>query len=66
MNTFLAKIGWKHLRKRKIKIIVPFRSYPMRNWKFQKNNKKNQKIKMYHNEIISSQSRLEKTEKERK
>ena len=24
----------------KIKIIVPFRSYPMRNWKFQKNKKK--------------------------
>ena len=37
----------------------------MRNRKFQKNNKKNQKIKKYHYEFISSQNRLEKDEKER-
>ena len=48
MNTFKAKIGWKRMRKREIKIIVPFRSYPMRNRNFQKNNKKTQKIKKYH------------------
>ena len=28
MNTFLAEIGWKRMRKREIKIIVPFRSVP--------------------------------------
>ena len=40
MNTFLAKIGWKRMRKREIKIIVPFLFYPTRNRKFQKNRKK--------------------------
>ena len=39
MNTFLAKIGWKRMRKREIKIIVPFLFYPTRNRKFQKNRK---------------------------
>ena len=48
-----------------MKIIVPFRSCPMRNRKFQKNNKKIQKIKKYHYEFNSSQNRLEKDEKER-
>ena len=48
MGSFQAKIGWKMMRKREIKIIVPFRSYPMRNRKFLKNNKKIQKIKKYH------------------
>ena len=37
----------------------------MRNRKFQKNNKKIQKIKSNHYEFISSQNRLEKDEKER-
>ena len=37
----------------------------MRNRKFQKNNVKIQKIKKYHYEFISSQTRLEKDEKER-
>ena len=47
MNSFQAKIGWKQMRNREIKIIVPFRSYPMCNRKFQKkNSKKIQKIKM--------------------
>ena len=45
----------------KIKIIVPFRSYPTHNRKFQKNN---DKIKKYHYEFISSQNRLEIDEKE--
>ena len=38
MNSFLAKIDWKKMRNREIKIIVPFRSYPMRNRKFQTNS----------------------------
>ena len=37
----------------------------MCNRKFQKNNKKIQKIKKYHYEFISCQNRLEKDEKER-
>ena len=28
MNSFQAKIAWKQMRKREIKIIVPFRSAP--------------------------------------
>ena len=40
-------------------------SYLTRNRKFQKNNKKIQKIKKYHYEFISSQNRLEKDAKER-
>ena len=48
MASFPAKIGWKRLTKREIKTIVPFRSYPKRNRKFQKNNKKIQEIKKYH------------------
>ena len=66
MNTFLAKIGWKRKRKREIKIIVPFISYPTRNRKFQKNKKKIQKNNKYHCGFITSQNRLEKAEKERK
>ena len=30
INSFQAKIGWKQMRKREIKIIVPFRSVPTR------------------------------------
>ena len=30
MNSFQAKIGWKKMRKREIKTIVPFRSVPIR------------------------------------
>ena len=30
MNSFQSKIGWKKMRKREIKIIVPFRSVPTR------------------------------------
>ena len=39
------KIGWKRMRKIEIKIFVPFRSYPTRNTKFQKNSQKNSKYK---------------------
>ena len=46
MASFPPKIGWKIMRQRgKIKIIVPFRPYPTRNRKFQKNSKKLKKLK---------------------
>ena len=35
MASFKAKIGRKRMRKRETKIIVPIRSYPKRNRKFQ-------------------------------
>ena len=41
-----------------------FRSHPTRNLKFQKNNKKIEKIKIYHYGIISRQNRLENAEKQ--
>ena len=50
----------------KIKIIVTFRSHPTRNFKFQKNYNKIQKIKIYHYRFISSENRLEKAEKDKK
>ena len=50
----------------KIKIFVPFRSYPSRNRKFQKNSKKYQKIKKYHYGFILSQNKLDKAEEDRK
>ena len=65
MTSFQAKIDWERRRKRENKncCSVPFRSYPTRNRKFQKNRKK---IKKYDYGIISCQNRLEKTVKERK
>ena len=36
------------------------------NRKFEKNSKKNQKIKKHHHSFVSSQNRMEKAEKERK
>ena len=60
MNTFQAKIGWKRMRQREIKIFVPFRSYPTRNTKFQKNSQKNQNIKKYQYGNISGENRLQK------
>ena len=67
MASFQAKIGWKTQRKRENKNChsVPFRSYPTRNRKFQKNKKKIQKIKKYRNGFISSQNWFENAEKER-
>ena len=50
----------------KIKIIIPNRSYPTRNRKFQMSSKKIQKIKEHHYGFFSSQSRLERAEKEGK
>ena len=43
MASFKARIGWNRPRKKKINIVVLFRSYPTRNRKFQKNSKKIQK-----------------------
>ena len=45
---------------------MPFRSYPTRNIKFQKNNKKIRQTKKYHYDFISSENRLEKDEKDGK
>ena len=47
MTSFQGKIGWKPQRKRENKNChsVPFRSYPTRNRKFQKNKKKIKKLK---------------------
>ena len=53
------------MRKREIKITVPFRSCPTRVIKFQKNSAKIQKIKKYHYGVISSQNRLEKAQGEK-
>ena len=68
MYSFQAKIGWKKMRKGKNKNYrsVPFRSFPTRNRKFQKNSKKVQRIKKYHYGFISNQNLLENVEKERK
>ena len=68
MALFQAKIDWKSQRMRENKNChsIPFRFYPARNRKFQKNRKKIQKIKIYHYGFISSQNRLEKDEKKRK
>ena len=66
MASFEAKIGGgKGRGRKKIKIIVPFRSKSMRNRRFQKNSKKIQKIKKYHYGVISSQKRLEKAQREK-
>ena len=67
MASFRAKIGWKRPRKREYKTYrsVPFRSYSLRNRKFQK-KQQIQKIKKHHYGFISSQNRLEKAKKERK
>ena len=49
MASFQAK-NWLEMAQKetKIQIIVSFRSYPMRNRKFQKNSKKIQKIIKYY------------------
>ena len=66
MASLQAKIGWKRLKREKIKIIVSFRSNPTDNRKFTKNSKSIKKIQKYYYGFISSQNRLEKAEKERK
>ena len=64
MPSFQVKIGLKSREREKIKIIVPFRSYPTLNRKFLKNSKKIQKVKKYHYGLISSQNTLEKDVKQ--
>ena len=66
MAPFQAKIGCKTHRNREKKIFhsVPFRSYPMRNRKFQKKSKKIENTKIYHYGFISRQNRLENAEKQ--
>ena len=66
MASFQAEIGWKRMKKIKIKIIVSFRTNPTRNRKLKKNSKKIKKSKKYHYGFISSQNMLAKDEKERK
>ena len=61
----VTQVG-KGREREKIKIILPLRSYPTRNRKFQKNSKKILKIRKYHYGLLSSQNRLEKAEKVRK
>ena len=61
----VTQVG-KGREREKIKIILPLRSYPNRNRKFQKNSKKILKIRKYHYGLLSSQNRLEKAEKVRK
>ena len=60
MYSFQAKIGLKKMRKGENKNyrFVPFRSYPTRNLKFQKNCNKIQKIKIYHYGFVSSENML--------
>ena len=63
MASFQAKIGWKRLKREKIKIIASFRSCTTDNRKFQNNSKNIQKIQTYHYGFISGQNCLEKVEK---
>ena len=53
MNSFQAKIGWKKMRKREIKIIVPFRSHPIR-CVIENSKKITKKLKNLKNTIMNS------------
>ena len=53
MNSFQSKIGWRKMRKREIKIIVPLRSVPTRcvtenSIKIVKNSKNKRNMIMVH------------------
>ena len=67
MASSQAKIGWKRMRKRENKIVIPFRSVlTQRVIENSKKIAKNiQKIKKYHYGIISTRNRLENAKKER-
>ena len=58
----MQKLVGKGREREKIKIIVSFRSYPMRNRKFRTSSKK---IKKYYYGFVSSQNKGENTEKEK-
>ena len=62
---FFSSKNWLKMAEKetKIQIIVSFSSYPMRNRKFQTNNKKIQKIKKYCYGFISSQNKGETADK---
>ena len=64
---FFSSKNWLEMAEKetKIQIIVSFRSYPVRNRKFQTNSKKIQKIIKYYG-FISSQNKGRNTEKGRK
>ena len=66
MDSFQAKIDWKQVRKREIKIIVPFRFVPTQCVIENSKKKIAKKLNKYHYCLISSQNRLEEAEKERK
>ena len=53
MNSFQAKVGWKNMRKREIKIIVPFRSVPTR-CVIENSKKIAKKFKKLKNTIVAS------------
>ena len=59
-HPFMPKQVGKGREREKKKIVVPLRSYPTRNWKFQKNSKKIKKVKKYHYGFISSQESVAK------
>ena len=61
-----SELAGKDRERKKINIVVLFRSYPTRNRKFQKNSKKIKKIKKYHYGSISSHHRLKEDETEGK
>ena len=63
---FKQKLVGRGREREKIQIIVSFRSYPMRNRKFQTNSKKIQKIVKYYYGFISSQNKGGDVQKERK
>ena len=54
---FKPKLVGNGREREKIKIIVSFRSYPMRNRKFETNSKKIQKIIKYYHGFISNQNK---------
>ena len=66
MASFNQKLVGEGQEREKIKIIVPFRPYPSRNIKLQKNSKKIKNIKKYCYGFFSIQNTLEKAKKERK
>ena len=59
MASFTAKKVGKGRERAKIKIVFPFRSYPMGNTKLQKKRKKEKK---YHCGFISCQNEMEKVD----
>ena len=66
MAFFMQELVGNGRKREKIQIIVWFRSYPMRNTKFQTNSKKVQKIIKYYYGFISSQNKGGNAEKGRK